>query len=69
MVKLSSLEELRDLFERVRNNSDGSRLQLIICGETGCQAGGANDIIRVAKKYIMQNQLVNTIELRITGCH
>ena len=69
MIKLSSLEELRDLFKGVRNSSDDSRLQIIICGETGCQASGANDIIRVAKKYVLQNQLLDTIELRITGCH
>lgn len=69
MVRLSSLEELKNLFERVRNDVDDSSIQIIICGETGCQASGSNDIIRVAKKYILQNQLLNSIELRITGCH
>ncbi len=69
MRKLSSIEELKDIIEMVRDVVDDSRLQIVICGETGCQASGANDIIRVAKKYILQNQLLSIIELRITGCH
>ncbi|MBC8490010.1 MAG: FAD-dependent oxidoreductase [Bacteroidetes bacterium] len=69
MTKLSSIEELKDLFEMVRDDVDYSRLQIVICAGTACQASGANDIIRVAKKYILQNQLLDSIALKITGCH
>ena len=69
MVKLSSIDELKDLFEMVRDDVDDSRLQIVICAGTACQASGANDIIRVAKKYILQNQLLDTISIKITGCH
>jgi len=69
MTKLSSIEELKDIFEMVRNDVDDSRLQIVICAGTACQASGANDIIRVAKKYILQNQLLDTISIKITGCH
>ena len=33
MTKLSSIEELKDLFEMVRNNVDDSRLQIIKTGD------------------------------------
>ena len=69
MTKLSSIEELKDIFEMVRSDVDESRLQIVICAGTACQASGANDIIRVAKKYILQNQLLDIISLKITGCH
>jgi len=69
MIKLSSTDELKELFEMVSANHDESRLQIVICAGTACQASGANDIIRVAKKYILQNQLLDTISLKITGCH
>ena len=69
MTKLSSIEELKNIFEMVRSDVDDSRLQIVICAGTACQASGANDIIRVAKKYILQNQLLDIISLKITGCH
>ena len=69
MVKVSSINELKDLFEMVNTNHDQSRPHIVICAGTACQASGANDIIRVAKKYILQNQLLDAISVRITGCH
>ncbi|MFC2132752.1 NADH-ubiquinone oxidoreductase-F iron-sulfur binding region domain-containing protein [Bacteroidota bacterium] len=69
MRKLSSIEELKDLFEMVKGDADHSKPQLVICAGTACLASGANDIIRVAKKYIIQNQLTANISLKITGCH
>ncbi|MBC8314297.1 MAG: FAD-dependent oxidoreductase [Bacteroidales bacterium] len=69
MLKVSSIDELKELFGMVSTNHDQSRPHIVICAGTACQASGANDIIRVAKKYILQNQLLDTISLRITGCH
>jgi len=69
MVRLSSLTDLNELFDRLRDDVDKAKPRIVICSGTACQASGANDIIRVAKKYILQNQLLDTIGLRITGCH
>jgi NADH-quinone oxidoreductase subunit F len=69
MSKLSSIEELKELFERVMDELDETRRRIVICAGTACQASGSNDIIRVAKKYILQNQLIDEIDLKITGCH
>ncbi|MCK4763722.1 MAG: FAD-dependent oxidoreductase [Candidatus Aminicenantes bacterium] len=69
MARLSSLTDLNELFDRIRDDVDKAKPRIVICAGTACQASGANDIIRVAKKYILQNQLLDTIGLRITGCH
>ncbi len=69
MSSLSSIEDLKELFKRVKGDLDESRPRIVICAGTACQASGANDIIRVTKKYILQNQLLDTISLKITGCH
>jgi NADH-quinone oxidoreductase subunit F len=67
--KLSSIVDLRKLNEIILRDVDESKPRIVICAGTACQASGANDIIRVAKKYILQNQLLDTIGLKITGCH
>ncbi|MDQ1265120.1 MAG: NADH-quinone oxidoreductase subunit, partial [Bacteroidota bacterium] len=41
---------------------------LVVCAGTGGQASGANDVIRVIKKYILSRSLQERIDLRITGC-
>ncbi len=41
---------------------------LVLCAGTAGQASGANDVLRVAKRYILENGLHDRIELRITGC-
>jgi NADH-quinone oxidoreductase subunit F len=69
MASLSSIADLKEFFEKTRSEIDESRPRIVICAGTACQASGSNDIIRVAKKYILQNQLLNSIDLRITGCH
>ena len=67
--KLFSIEDLRNLTEIIQGDLDKTRPRIMVCAETACQASGSNDIIRVAKKYILQNQLLDTISLKITGCH
>lgn len=69
MSKLTSIKELRELFDTIKKSHDTSKPRIVICAGTACQASGANDIIRVAKKYILQNDLVEKIKLKITGCH
>lgn len=42
---------------------------LVITAGTCGQASGANDIIRMVKKFILSRSLQERIDLRITGCH
>jgi NADH-quinone oxidoreductase subunit F len=69
MIRLKSIDELRQLRERLVANLDTKTPTIVICAGTACQASGSNDIMRVAKKYILQKDLVDEINIRITGCH
>ncbi len=68
MSKLSSILDLEQLHQRLFDDSDHEKLRLVVCAGTACQASGSNGIIRVAKKHIIQKDLLNKISLRITGC-
>ncbi|MBI5477921.1 MAG: FAD-dependent oxidoreductase [Deltaproteobacteria bacterium] len=46
-----------------------SRPRIVVCAGTACQASASSDIIRVAKRYLLEKQLLDKIKLRITGCH
>ena len=41
---------------------------LVICGGTGGQASGSNDLIRIIKRRILEQNLQDKLALRITGC-
>jgi NADH-quinone oxidoreductase subunit F len=69
MDKLTSITDLEALQKLLIGGRDTSRVAMVICAGTACQASGSNDIIRVAKRHILQNNLLDRISLRITGCH
>ncbi len=41
---------------------------IVICGGTGGQASGSNDLIRIIKRSILEQNLHDKLSLRITGC-
>jgi NADH-quinone oxidoreductase subunit F len=69
VLRLSSINELKELRRVLFDASDESKPRIVICAGTACQASGSNDIIRVSKRYIIEKRLVGKISLRITGCH
>ncbi|UCF17417.1 MAG: NAD(P)H-dependent oxidoreductase subunit E, partial [Phycisphaerales bacterium] len=69
MLRLSSVGQLEELRNRLSDAADEDLPRIVICAGTACQASGSSDIIRVAKKHIIQNRLVGRVALRITGCH
>jgi len=69
VLRLSSINELKELRRVLFDVSDENKLRIVICAGTACQASGSNDIIRVSKRYIIENHLVGKMSLRITGCH
>lgn len=70
MKKFLSIDEFVDFRHRILNEKDTLYEQptLVICSGTGGQASGSNDIIRVIKRYIIENDLQEKVKLRITGC-
>jgi NADH-quinone oxidoreductase subunit F len=69
MPTLKSINEFKELVSRIKSDRDSSIPTIIISAGTCGQASGANDLIRIAKRELIENGLTNRIHLRITGCH
>jgi NADH-quinone oxidoreductase subunit F len=69
MPKVNSINELKELKSRIIADHDSSIPTIVISAGTCGQASGANDLIRVAKRELINNGLTNRIHIRITGCH
>ena len=69
MSRLSSIRDLREMRKMVLVHIDESKPRIVVCAGTACQASGSSDIIRVAKRYILENHLLDRLSLRVTGCH
>jgi len=70
MKKLLSLNEFIDYRHRILSEKDVEykKPTLIVCAGTGGQASGANDVIRIIKRYILDRGLQEEVDLKITGC-
>ena len=70
MRKLSSVDELVGFRQRILSEKEIQHeiTTLVVCAGTGGQASGANDIIRIIKRYIIEKDLQEKVTLRITGC-
>ncbi len=67
MRRITSIEEFRQFRQIVMEEETGD-LSIVVCAGTGGQASGANDIIRIIKKHILNKKLQDKISLKITGC-
>jgi len=70
MKKFSSLTEFIEFRHRIlwEKSIEYDKPTLVVCAGTGGQASGSNDVIRVIKKYILEQGLQERVDLRITGC-
>ena len=68
MAKLNSVKDLNDLRKNLVSRKDDRIPTLVISAGTCGQASGANDLIRVAKRAILEQGLTEAVHLRITGC-
>ncbi len=71
MRRLTSLDELVGFRTRVASAKliKAETPTLVVSGGTCGQASGANDIMRIVKRCILERDLGDRISLRITGCH
>ncbi len=69
MERLSSVYDFFSLRDRLRVDQDPSAPTLVIPAGTCGQASGANDLIRMAKRELLDKKLAEKVRLRITGCH
>lgn len=68
MRKINSLDEFISFRKTIINAPEDHIPCLVISAGTCGQASGANDIMRLAKRYILEKQLHDHVHLRITGC-
>ena len=68
MKKIRSIGEFTSFRNAVLNGSENNVPCLIISAGTCGQASGANDIMRMSKRYILEKEWQDKIHLRITGC-
>jgi NADH-quinone oxidoreductase subunit F len=69
MEKLASIADFEALQDRLRADRDLTIPTIIISAGTCGQASGANDLIRVTKRRLLDQGLADSVHLRITGCH
>lgn len=68
MKRRRSIEDFESLQSRIMTDDDAAVPTIVIPAGTCCQASGANDLIRVAKRELLDKKLTDTVRLRITGC-
>lgn len=69
MERLTSTEGLAALRRDIISAQDSDIPTIVIPAGTCGQASGANDLIRVTKRELLEKGLTKKIRLRITGCH
>ncbi|UCE58605.1 MAG: NADH-quinone oxidoreductase subunit NuoF [Phycisphaerales bacterium] len=69
MERLTSIEDFKAMQDRLVSERDYSKPSIVIPAGTCGQASGANDLIRVTKRELLDRGLTDKIRLRITGCH
>jgi NADH-quinone oxidoreductase subunit F len=69
MVKLSNPTDLENQRKSIQEKRDPNKPIITICGGTGCLASGCDTIIDAFKQEIVNQNLQEKVNLRITGCH
>jgi NADH:ubiquinone oxidoreductase subunit F (NADH-binding)/(2Fe-2S) ferredoxin/Pyruvate/2-oxoacid:ferredoxin oxidoreductase delta subunit len=69
MERLRSIDDFFLLRDRMRVDRHPDIPTIVIPAGTCGQASGANDLIRIAKRELLEKKLTEKIHLRITGCH
>jgi NADH-quinone oxidoreductase subunit F len=69
MEKIKSIDEFFSLRDRLMTDRHFDLPTIVIPAGTCGQASGANDLIRITKREMLNKKLTERIQLRITGCH
>ncbi|MCK9230362.1 MAG: FAD-dependent oxidoreductase [Syntrophales bacterium] len=68
MKAFQSVSEFRAYRTAIMAGRNSEKPCIVICGGTGGQASGSNDLIRILKRQILEENLHDKLSLRITGC-
>jgi len=69
MSRLNSYRELEHLREHLREQRQGIKTRIMVCGGTGCQASRSRAVIDAVRKEISGQGLDASVRLCVTGCH
>ena len=68
MNTFQTVAEFNAYRTEIMDSAKDTRPCIVICGGTGGQASGSNDLIRVIKRRILEQGLHDKLSLRVTGC-
>ena len=68
-MKLKSVQDLKNLREKLQEEHDPQKTQITICGGTGCRAGGGQKVRHAFIEEIVKQGLQDKVEVTRTGCH
>lgn len=77
-MKINSINELKELSRKFKNTLDKQHKQILVCGGTGCVAGGSLEVYAELKRLIEEKGLLARIDLyeedegigiKKSGCH
>jgi NADH:ubiquinone oxidoreductase subunit F (NADH-binding)/(2Fe-2S) ferredoxin/Pyruvate/2-oxoacid:ferredoxin oxidoreductase delta subunit len=78
MSKINSLEELKSLKDKYKicienrtmdiPNRDSSKMDILVCGGTGCHASGGIDVVESFKEVLHEAGLKDKVQVVNTGC-
>jgi NADH:ubiquinone oxidoreductase subunit F (NADH-binding)/(2Fe-2S) ferredoxin len=69
MEKVKSIDEFYLLRDRLMTDRHFDLPTIVIPAGTCGQASGANDLIRITKRELLNKKLTEKVQLRVTGCH
>ncbi|MBI4862370.1 MAG: NADH-quinone oxidoreductase subunit NuoF [Candidatus Riflebacteria bacterium] len=69
MDRLKNYSDFKALQDRLIADQAPNIPTIVISAGTCGQASGANELIRIAKRELLDNELSDRVRLRITGCH
>ncbi|MFA5309957.1 MAG: NADH-ubiquinone oxidoreductase-F iron-sulfur binding region domain-containing protein [Dehalococcoidales bacterium] len=67
--KLNSAADLETLRRALLAAKDKSRVNIAVCGGTGCRASGAEAVVKAFREEIAKNGLKVKVDFKETGCH
>ena len=68
MTKLIALNDLETLRKSIIKKRDPNKTCITICGGTGCQAYGCEQLIATFKREIKRQRLQTRVDIRTIGC-
>ncbi len=64
-----NIQKLEQLKNKILESRKKEKKYLTVCGGTGCHAYGCMEVAEAFKKEIKKQNLEDSVEVRITGCH